>query len=105
MLDKYLGEVVFVEVKTRTESEGLWGDIEGETLDEDQVNRITEAMSAYMARHSLMLKRLGVRRCKLELVEVKIVRHKGVGGRVVKTVRKSGIQVGRSVLLKRGLEV
>lgn len=72
MVDRKRGEVVFVEVKTRTRGMAARNDIEGEPLEDEQLERISAAMRTFFERHSLMLKRWGVKRYRLELVEVGI---------------------------------
>lgn len=109
MINRQGGEVVFVEVKTRTNVTGSDGDIEGDPLEDEQIERIAAAIKTFLQRHSLVLKRQRVRRYRLELVRVVVEEKKLSNQRL--TTKKPGssdefrIHVSRSILKQEPLRV
>lgn len=107
MIDRRGGEVIFVEVKTRTNVTGTVGDIEGYPLEDAQIERLIGAINTFLQRHSLMLKRQGVRRYRLELVRL-VVEEPSISGQRLTTHHPESsnelrTHVSRSVLRQKSL--
>lgn len=108
MIDRASGEIVFVEVKTRTERPGapLFDDIV--LLTDEQHARITAAIATFLRGHSLILKRKGIRRYRLELIKVLLrsapMRTGGTGWAVTERSKSTAGITERTVLARGAIE-